>query len=414
MCAAAAALHAGAICQHFLSPPDASGRRFPPRSPAYRLCSKVRRAAGATVAAEARDRLLLDPSSSTSSTSSTSSSTSTSRLGGSILCGKPRKARDQPLFAQSSCVWTCWQRAARQLGSWALRPTLCGRSLPTATTARCCLTASSRPASCSVLSAAAHFAFSVLDPTVGMHTLQQAVEQLHLGDALRDIADIIVLSLDAPLGAAIEQLRNARFELPDRSPGSNTFTRLDKVLIPLLEAQDSMQIGPFDVLPPHAEREPLAAEHHAPLLLDLTHHNLLHDVSSQLGVQYLSETTGPRPSPYSGFLWTAAGTCRALIWLPCKIRELTRCVVFLVDTGAPSTLLCRNALEAFELENIPALPRVSINGTPMYVTMCPSSSHYRDINILGADYLRFTQSVLTCDYNNLTCEIRPFAPRNSM
>ncbi|PSC70057.1 helix-turn-helix-type transcriptional regulator isoform A [Micractinium conductrix] len=44
----------------------------------------------------------------------------------------------------------------------------------------------------------------------GMHTLQQAVEQLHLGDALRDIADIIVLSLDAPLGAAIEQLRNAR------------------------------------------------------------------------------------------------------------------------------------------------------------------------------------------------------------
>jgi len=200
-----------------------------------------------------------------------------------------------------------------------------------------------------------------------MLTLQQAVDQLHLGDAFHDIADIIALLPDAPLGVAIEELQNARNMLPDSSPGSNIFTRLDQVLIPLLDVQRSMQIGPFDLLPPRGEGEPPAAEHHAPLLQDLTHHDLIHDVSSQLGVQYLSETTGPRPSPYRGFLWNDAATCRPVVWLPCKIRGSTRCVIFLVDTGAPSTLLSRDAFEAFELDNIPLRTRVSINGTTLSV-----------------------------------------------
>ncbi len=166
-----------------------------------------------------------------------------------------------------------------------------------------------------------------------------------------------------------------------------------------------MQIGPFDLLPPRAEREPPAAKHRAPLLEDLTHHDLVRDVSLQLEVQYLSETTGTRPSPYRGFLWNDAATCRPMVWLPCKLGGSTRCVIFLVDTGAPSPLLSRDAFEAFELDNIPPRARVSINGTTLSVGL--SNNFFRDINILGADYLRLTQSVLTCDYNNLTCEIRP-------
>lgn len=172
-----------------------------------------------------------------------------------------------------------------------------------------------------------------------------------------------------------------------------------------LEAQHSMQIGPFDLLPPRITCGPPA------LLQDLNHHDLLHDISSQLGVRYLSETTGPRPAPYTGFLWNDAATPLPMVWLPCMIRGLTRCVIFLVDTGAPSTLLCRKAFEAFAVDTVHSRARVSINGTTLSVGL---SNFFADINILGADYLRLTQSVLTCDYNNLTCEIRPFAPRDSM
>jgi hypothetical protein len=180
-----------------------------------------------------------------------------------------------------------------------------------------------------------------------------------------------------------------------------------------MKVQRGMQIGPFDLLPPQVGNDEAATEHHAPLLQDLNHKHLLGDISRDFGVYYLSEVTGPRQPPYSGILWST-GTCLPLVWLPCKLSGKTRCVFFLVDTGAPATKMCRQAFEAFQLENPPHSTNVSINGTTVRVERSDSTGIYSDINLLGADFLRATQSVLTCNYSSLTCGIQPSVAHNQM
>ena len=150
-----------------------------------------------------------------------------------------------------------------------------------------------------------------------------------------------------------------------------------------------MQIGPFDLLP-----------------------CLLGDISRDFGVEYLSEVSGPRQHPYSGIMWST-GTCRPVVWLPCKLSGKTRCVFFLVDTGAPATKMCRQAFEAFQSE-VPHSTNVSINGTTVRVELSDPTGIYSDINLLGADFLHATQSVLTCNYSSLTCGIHPLGQKGQM
>lgn len=141
--------------------------------------------------------------------------------------------------------------------------------------------------------------------------------------------------------------------------------------------------------------------------MDLTHADLMSSVSDELQTKYLSEVDGPRPPPYTGRLWNCVAH-RPVVWLPCKIRDVVVCVIFLVDTGSPTTKLCRQALEALKLERTPAKVHVSVNGTTLDVELSDGN------NILGTDFLRATQSTLICDYRSCTCEVRPLLVHGDM
>ena len=243
-----------------------------------------------------------------------------------------------------------------------------------------------------------------------MTTLQEAIDKLHLEEALRDVADIVSLEPDIPLDTAVEILKNARSQLPDRFPGSNAFTRLDRLIIPLWESQRGManHIGPLNIVQEDTSLQGAAnISQDVVLLRDLNHQLLLNDASELLRIQYLSATNQNRSPPYSGILWHSS-TCRPLVSLPCRIRDTMLNVTFMVDTGSPVTTMCMHVFQAFGFhEHIPSKTMVSINGTPMLVELSKPKSIYDDINLIGADFLRATHSFFTCDYHKMTCKIEP-------
>ena len=202
--------------------------------------------------------------------------------------------------------------------------------------------------------------------------------------------------------------------------GTGLLARLYNVIFPLthLQSMSSQQIGPFDLdrssltFPPSPPSS--AADVHPDIarllpynnyLLDLNHTSLSSDtMSAELGIKYLSKASGAREGSISGILWHEQ-TRRPLVWLPVKLGRNIRIVVFIVDTGAPQTQICRLALEAFQLETITVDPKININGTPVKAKLSDPNDRYHDINILGVDWLSSTHSTLTVDYHNLTCEI---------
>ena len=88
-------------------------------------------------------------------------------------------------------------------------------------------------------------------------------------------------------------------------------------------------------------------------------------------------------------------------------------VIFFVDTGCPSLYVSEQAMKALGYsDNIPnsfqmnfsdqnftahISPLVTSNGTP---------GHFKDVNVLGASFLRQIRSTLTLDYVKLTFTIK--------
>jgi hypothetical protein len=77
-------------------------------------------------------------------------------------------------------------------------------------------------------------------------------------------------------------------------------------------------------------------------------------------------------------------------------------VFFLIDTGAPSTFLREDTLQAIGfVDAVPSSPNVFINGIKISVGI--SHGHFSNVDLLGADFLFRTGAILTVNYSALEC-----------
>ena len=83
-------------------------------------------------------------------------------------------------------------------------------------------------------------------------------------------------------------------------------------------------------------------------------------------------------------------------------------VLFLMDTGSPSTYLRQDTLEALGFsESIPSNANVKIHGTTVQVYH--SRGHFENVNLLGQDYLRVAQLRALLNYAELTAVLSTLA-----
>lgn len=148
--------------------------------------------------------------------------------------------------------------------------------------------------------------------------------------------------------------------------------------------------GPYSVLPktapaPPSPQRPVAGSHLLQDLQDLTHANLMSEVSELLGIKHLSSASGTVQWPVNGILY---GVCnQPLVCLPTAIRSRPpKNVIYLVDPCATITELSPHAFMALgETEAVPPAALAMINGVRRQVRLCKPEGKHPDVPVLGAD-----------------------------
>mmetsp|Transcript_1509 Transcript_1509/g.3353 ORF Transcript_1509/g.3353 Transcript_1509/m.3353 type:complete len:299 (-) Transcript_1509:2029-2925(-) len=233
--------------------------------------------------------------------------------------------------------------------------------------------------------------------------LSSCAYQAH--DALCALAEPLCAQQNRPIKQLLDSLVEERGKVPDKDP---LLSQLDRAILPLTQLVRKMfSAGPYAAFHASAPApaSPTGLAGPAPtmvgqhLLQDLSHANLMAEVSALLGVQHLSSADSPRvEGPICGFLY---GTChRPLICLPTSVgTRPAKNIIYLVDTGAPVTELSPAAFEALGFtEAIPPAAWVIINGVRQQVQLCEPTGNHPDIPLLGADAMISLGAELRVNY----------------
>lgn len=198
-----------------------------------------------------------------------------------------------------------------------------------------------------------------------------------------------------PVIDAIETLSDKRLAVPDHDPELSV---IDSVLVPLsafLRNQPVLE-GPVDA------PKTISPQKMEIMLQDVTDEELHTSVAEVLGLDYLSAAAPPQPTDgmikYAGVLY--GQYCRPIVSMPVQVRSTCLNVFFLVDTGSPFTFLSSKALHALGFtEHVPDRARVTLGGySKFYVQLSPLEKHFKDINVLGADFLERADAELNVKY----------------
>ena len=135
------------------------------------------------------------------------------------------------------------------------------------------------------------------------------------------------------------------------------------------------------------------------LLTDVHARDLHQDISRRLQVIYLADHVGNNCiDNINGIIWGPHNR----IFVPTVVRmgNKQKNVHMLVDTGSPNTYLSNEVFAAFDrMIYNPSNPvSVNINGKQITVLQSPETSHFTDVNILGSDYLKTYNAIVTIDY----------------
>mmetsp|Transcript_32390 Transcript_32390/g.52400 ORF Transcript_32390/g.52400 Transcript_32390/m.52400 type:complete len:187 (-) Transcript_32390:312-872(-) len=150
------------------------------------------------------------------------------------------------------------------------------------------------------------------------------------------------------------------------------------------------------------------------LLLDVDYETLM-KIALEMDVGYLKEASlFPAVFPVSGIIYGA--NHRLMINLVCQrvsrsssARPIN--VIFLVDTGAPSTHLCAAAYAALigpcTDAVVPESMRVRIQVEDAIQTFISTkNSHFSDVNVLGMDFISTHRLSIINDFSNLEFHLR--------
>lgn len=140
---------------------------------------------------------------------------------------------------------------------------------------------------------------------------------------------------------------------------------------------------------------------HELLLMDVKKKHLTEEIAKKLGVSYLSDSDKPKLAEVHGIVW--GDNKRVFVSLAVEIAKRKKNVIFLVDTGSPHTYISRDVLEAMGYE-CPAEEIIgNVNGHEHELKISPvvsgkDETDFRDINILGGNFLTQARAVLTVNY----------------
>jgi hypothetical protein len=140
------------------------------------------------------------------------------------------------------------------------------------------------------------------------------------------------------------------------------------------------------------------------LLTDVKSKDLHHDISRRLNTAYLSDTSvsehNETLNEVRGIVWGPHN--RIFVPMIVKLKGKKKMIHFLLDTGSPKTYLSQEALSSFNVimpnPNNPI--SVYINGRRILSFQSPENSHFDDINIIGSDYLKTFNAILTVNYQD--------------
>ncbi|CAB4385879.1 hypothetical protein RhiirA5_401250 [Rhizophagus irregularis] len=139
------------------------------------------------------------------------------------------------------------------------------------------------------------------------------------------------------------------------------------------------------------------------LLIDLNSKDLHETISKDLKIQYLSDTQQTELKETNGVIF--GSNLRVIVSLPVTIKQKTKNVHFILDTGSPKTYICEEVYESFKLQSRTPIYQVFINNKRTVVYLPPINSHFTDVNILGVEYLKSSGTnlsiILTNDYDNI-------------
>jgi hypothetical protein len=154
-------------------------------------------------------------------------------------------------------------------------------------------------------------------------------------------------------------------------------------------------------IPMDAWQEYVSPSHYDLLLTDVKKTQLA-DIAKELGILM----NGACPE---GWCFPVHGTIfgmyhRVFVGLPVHLRGNTVHALFLLDTCAPCTYLTEDTTEALGLcDAIPSSFKVQVAGIPL--TVAPSSHHFKDVNIIGQDFLKAARCLLQINYATDDVEI---------
>ncbi|EGF81255.1 hypothetical protein BATDEDRAFT_33105 [Batrachochytrium dendrobatidis JAM81] len=127
------------------------------------------------------------------------------------------------------------------------------------------------------------------------------------------------------------------------------------------------------------------------LLTDITAKEL-RVIAEAMEVDYLGPAAFPGMFPAAGRIWVP--NHRLMVTLVCRrqtTKEASACnIIFLIDTGSPTTFLCQEAMEALigKDSHLPQSLWVEIQSEEAILThISPKGSHFADVNVLGMDFL---------------------------
>lgn len=151
-------------------------------------------------------------------------------------------------------------------------------------------------------------------------------------------------------------------------------------------------------------RDDISPSHIDVLLIDINEEHLKNDVSDLLGIAFLEDNTEPPRWPIKGSVY--GRYFRLMVPISVKHKNRDKIIFFLLDTGSPFTFLSPTSLESLGFKDtFPESVQMEVHGQKMTVYPSPQDKHFKDINILGADFLRIMKCLLHVDFNNLNLEI---------
>lgn len=220
------------------------------------------------------------------------------------------------------------------------------------------------------------------------------MDQTTIKDLLMPIQDLLPQKYkeisQLPLNEIVHLLRHLRSQIPNQHAN---LERIDSALLPIFVMErnriyDHKKSISTEILentsfiPPQLEDI---------MLTDVSEKDVRESIAQQLGIIYLATEQKIPTWPVEGIVY---GTNKRLfinLLVKWKENDEAQNVIFLVDTGSPSTYLSLNAMKSIlppKPENIPEIIRGYIhNKLHININLSPQQSHFADINVIGTDFM---------------------------